>query len=58
MTVSLNVTSAFAALIFINYSVQLQSASWLLSDTCNRTVKAANHIKSTQLNPPITELIK
>ena len=24
---------------------------------CNRTVEAANHTKSTQLNPPITELI-
>lgn len=25
-------------------------------EQCNRTVKAANHTKSTQLDPPITEL--
>ena len=30
---------------------------WLYSDTCDRTVKAANYIKSTLLNPPITGLI-
>ena len=29
----------------------------MLSGTCNWTVEAVNHIKSTQQNPPITELI-
>ena len=34
----------------------VQSDSWLQSDTCNRIVEAANHTKSTQLNPFMTEL--
>ena len=55
--ISSNVIGASAALYFTNHSVQLWSDSWLLSDTCNRTFEAANHAKSTQLNPPITELI-
>ena len=26
-------------------------------ENCNKTAKAANHTKSTQVNPPITDLI-
>ena len=40
----------------LHYS-QIILNSCIRASGCNRTVEAANHIKSTQLNPPITKLI-
>ena len=42
---------ALAALFFSNHS----QCNWTVS--CNRSDEAANHTKSTQLNPLFTELI-
>ena len=47
---------ALAALFFTNYKCSVVIRQLQLK-TCNWTVKAANHIKSTQPNPPTTELI-
>ena len=49
ITIFSNLIRALTTLFFANYCVGLKSDTW------NRTVTSANHIKCTHLNPPITE---
>ena len=56
-TISSNVIGAPTALYFTNYFLRAIIEQRERTVGCHRKVKVANRSKSTQLNPPIAELI-